>query len=102
MELGQPVRDTGEGGHGSEDVGTFIPEHCTGRTDIFLGYMGGYPLHWEGTGGGVSPLGRTAYFGQEIMDTRQQYMGLPPTGGGHEGGGPGGYGYLSLYFSLFL
>ena len=69
--------------------------HCTGRIALWSGYLGGDPLHWDGTGGGSSQDGATDH-GEETAATIQLNMGLPPAGGVHAYGGPVGDGDIYI------
>ena len=80
------------------DVETFLPGYHTGRPNIWIQHMVDNSPHWE-CYRGVPPQGVTTDLREATAATVQWYLGLPSTGGGHEGGSTEGYGNLYIQTS---
>ena len=72
------------------DFRIFLHGNCTSRFALWIGDMGVDPVNQEGTWGSTTGW----YNGYRVINHRNKPMGYGITlsGGGHNGGGPGGYG----------
>ena len=93
-ELVLSVKDTGERGSGRPDVGSLLLGHHTRRLAFWRKDLVGTPAlggYW-----GFPSQGGAIYHRKETAAMCGYDMGLPPSGRGNAGGGPGGDGDIYL------